>query len=226
VYEEALWGARGAHALAYLRGRGLTDETIRRFRLGYAPPGNYLKSRMVARGVGEFCCSSQADRAGERGRESFDFFRDRVLFPILDLRGRPVAFGGRVMGDGEPKYLNSADTPLFHKGKQLYGLSLAREAAAAAGAITVVEGYMDVIAMAQAGIENTVAPLGTALTETQLALLWRYAAEPVLCFDNDKAGRAAALRAANRALPAAQARLSLLFAQLPAGKDPDDICRA
>jgi DNA primase len=149
-----------------------------------------------------------------------------VLFPILDLRGRPVAFGGRVMGDGEPKYLNSADTPLFHKGKQLYGLSLAREAAAAREEIVVVEGYMDVIAMAQAGIENTVAPLGTALTETQLALLWRYAAEPMLCFDNDKAGRAAALRAANRALPELKPGFSLRFVQLPAGKDPDDICRA
>jgi DNA primase len=227
VYEEALWSPAGAHALAYLRDdRGLSDETIKRFRLGYAPPGNFLKARLIARGVAEtLLFEAKLISPGKDGRESFDFFRDRVLFPILDLRGRPVAFGGRVMGDGEPKYLNSGDTALFHKGKQLYGLSLARESAAAREEIIVVEGYMDTIAMAQAGIENTVAPLGTALTETQLALLWRYAAEPILCFDNDKAGRAAAVKAANRALPELKPGFSLRFATLAGGKDPDDICR-
>lgn len=226
LYEEALWSPQGASALAYLRGRGLVDETIKRFRLGYAPPGNYLKERFLARGTAEYMLlDTRLVSPGKDGRESFDFFRDRVMFPIFDPRGRPVAFGGRVMGDGEPKYLNSADTPLFHKGSLLYGLSLAREAAVARKEIIVVEGYMDVIAMAQAGFVNTVAPLGTALTENQLGLLWRYAAEPLLCFDGDKAGRGAAGRAADRALPLLTPGQSLRFATLPAGKDPDDVCK-
>lgn len=228
LYEDALWGPEGVNALAYLReARGLTDATIKRFRLGYAPPGNWLKARLLARGVAEtLLFDTKLIAPGKEGRESFDFFRDRVLFPIMDVRGRPVAFGGRVMGDGEPKYLNSADHALFHKGKQLYGLSQARAAAIDAGEIVMVEGYVDVIAMAQAGIANVVAPLGTALTETQLALLWRYAPEPVLCFDNDKAGRAAAVKAAARALPELKPGFSLRFARVTGGKDPDEICRS
>ena len=127
---------------------------------------------------------------GKDGRESFDFFRNRVMFPIFDLRGRPIAFGGRVMDPEEqPKYLNSPDTPLFHKGQLLYGLALAREAVAEKKEIIVAEGYMDVIALAQAGFANAVAPLGTAMTESQLELLWRMSPEPILCFDGDRAGR-------------------------------------
>ena len=162
---------------------------------------------------------------GKDGRESFDFFRDRVMFPIFDLRNRPVAFGGRVMGAGEPKYLNSPDTPLFHKGQTLYGLALARTEASAKKEIIVAEGYMDVIALAQAGFPQAVAPLGTAMTETQIGLLWRMVPEPILCFDGDKAGQRAALRIAERALPLLKPGFSLRFALLPAGKDPDDICR-
>lgn len=226
IFEETLWSDAGAAALSYLRGRGLTDETIKRFRLGYAPPGNTLKARMTARGTAELMLlETRLVSPGKEGRESFDFFRDRVMFPICDIRGRPVAFGGRVMGEGEPKYLNSADTPLFHKGSLLYGLSLAKEAAAAKKEIIGVEGYMDVIVMAQAGFENTVAPLGTALTEGQLALLWRYADDPVLCFDGDRAGIAASLRAAGRALPELLPGKTLRFARLPEGLDPDDLCR-
>ena len=226
LYEEALRAPEGRRALEYLKGRGLTDETIKRFRLGYAPNGNVLKTKFLQRGVKEdVLLETRLLSPGKDGRESFDFFRDRVMFPIFDLRGRPVAFGGRVMGDGEPKYLNSPDTPLFHKGQILYGLALARTAAAEKKEIIVAEGYMDVIALAQAGFAQSVAPLGTAMTESQLELLWRMAPEPILCFDGDKAGRAAALRAAERALPLLKPGVSLRFAMMPAGKDPDDICR-
>jgi len=226
IYEQALYAAEGRRALDYLHGRGLTDETIKRFRLGYAPNGNVVKSKLCARGVEEdVLLEVRLVSPGKDGRESFDFFRDRVIFPIFDLRGRPVAFGGRIMGEGEPKYLNSPDTPLFHKGQLLYGMALARSAAAEKHEIVVAEGYMDVIALAQAGFTHAVAPLGTAMTETQLELLWRMAAEPTLCFDGDRAGRAAALRAAERALPLLKPGVSLRFAMMPAGKDPDDICR-
>jgi DNA primase len=226
LYEEALRAPEGRRALEYLKGRGLTDETIKRFRLGYAPNGNVLKTKFLQRGVKEdVLLETRLLSPGKDGRESFDFFRDRVMFPIFDLRGRPVAFGGRVMGDGEPKYLNSPDTPLFHKGQLLYGMALARESAANKREIVVAEGYMDVIALAQAGFTQSVAPLGTAMTENQLELLWRMAPEPILCFDGDKAGRGAALRAADRALPLLKPGVSLRFAMMPAGKDPDDICR-
>ena len=226
IFEEALRGPDGKRALEYLKNRALTDETIKRFRLGYAPNGNVVKTKLAARGTDpDLLLETRLLSPGKDGRDSFDFFRDRVMFPIMDARGRPVAFGGRVMGEGEPKYLNSPDTPLFHKGQMLYGLSLAREKASADREIIVAEGYMDVIALAQAGFTNAVAPLGTALTETQIALLWRFAPEPILCFDGDKAGRAAALRGAERALPLLKPGFSLRFAMMPSGKDPDDICR-
>ncbi|TAL01625.1 MAG: DNA primase [Rhodospirillaceae bacterium] len=223
-FEKALGAPEGRRAAAYLAERGLTAETIKRFRLGYAGTG--LKAALTAKKIPEdVLIETRLISPGKDGRDSFDFFRDRVMFPIFDLRGRPVAFGGRVMGEGEPKYLNSPDTPLFHKGQILYGLALARTAAAEKHEIIVAEGYMDVIALAQAGFTHAVAPLGTALTEAQLELLWRLAPEPILCFDGDKAGQRAALRAAERALPLLKPGLSLRFALLPAGKDPDDICR-
>ncbi len=226
IFEQMLHAPEGARALAYLKGRGLSDATIKRFRLGYAPSGNVVKTKLLARGMAEApMLETRMLSPGKDGRESFDFFRDRVIFPICDARGRPVAFGGRIMGEGEPKYLNSPDTPLFHKGQMLYGLDLARNAAADKREIIIAEGYMDVIALAQAGFTHAVAPLGTALTELQLELLWRMAPEPTLCFDGDKAGRAAALRAAERALPMLKPGYSLRFALLPPGKDPDDICR-
>ena len=223
-FEKALSAPEGRRAAAYLAERGLTAETITRFRLGYAGTG--LKAALTAKNIPEdVLIEARLISPGKDGRESFDFFRDRVMFPIFDLRGRPVAFGGRIMGEGEPKYLNSPDTPLFHKGQILYGLALARTAAAEKREIIVAEGYMDVIALAQAGFTHAVAPLGTALTEAQLELLWRLAPEPILCFDGDKAGQRAALRAAERALPLLKPGFSLRFALLPAGKDPDDICR-
>jgi len=148
------------------------------------------------------------------------------MFPIRDPRGRVIAFGGRILGDGQPKYLNSPDTPLFDKGRTLYNLDRAGPAARKAGRCLVVEGYMDVIALAQAGIDEVVAPLGTALTEMQLQLLWRVVAEPILCFDGDAAGQRAAARAALRALPLLEPGRSLRFATLPSGQDPDDLVRS
>ena len=157
----------------------------------------------------------------------YDRFRDRVMFPITDIRGRVIAFGGRALEKDVPaKYLNSPETPLFHKGDNLYNLSAARQAIHNGAALIVVEGYVDVIAMVTAGFGGAVAPLGTALTENQLALLWKMADEPILCFDGDRAGQKAAYRAADLALPHLKAGKSLRFALLPEGQDPDDLARS
>src|SRR5207344_2373926 len=157
----------------------------------------------------------------------YDKFRDRVMFPITDVRNRVIAFGGRALEKDVPaKYLNSPETPLFHKGDNLYNLSTARAAAHNGSALIVVEGYVDVIAMVTSGFAATVAPLGTALTENQLALLWKMADEPILCFDGDKAGQKAAWRAADLALPHLKPGKSLRFALLPEGQDPDDLARS
>ena len=158
---------------------------------------------------------------------SYDRFRDRIMFPIPDSRGRIIAFGGRALtSDALAKYLNSPETELFHKGNVLYNFVRARKAMQKDGTVIAVEGYMDVIALAQAGFENVVAPLGTALTENQLELLWRMTGEPVLCFDGDQAGLKAAWRAADMALPLIQAGRTVRFALLPEGKDPDDLVKA
>ena len=158
---------------------------------------------------------------------SYDRFRDRVMFPIPDSRGRIIAFGGRALtSDALAKYLNSPETELFHKGNVLYNFARARKAVQKDGTVIAVEGYMDVIALAQAGFENVVAPLGTALTENQLELLWRMSGEPVLCFDGDQAGLKAAWRAADMALPLIQPGRTVRFALLPEGKDPDDLVKA
>ncbi len=148
------------------------------------------------------------------------------MLPIRDIRGRVIAFGGRIIGQGEPKYLNSPDTPLFDKGRTLYNIDRASPASRQTGRIIVVEGYMDVIALAQAGFAEAVAPLGTALTEHQIERLWKMADVPILCFDGDSAGQKAAIRAATRALPLLRPGMSLAFATLPAGQDPDDLIRA
>jgi len=166
-------------------------------------------------------------RKSDDGRAPYAFFRDRVLFPITDRRGRVVGFGGRLMGDAKAaKYINSPDTPLFDKGRTLYNLSQARQAAHDGHTVIVAEGYMDVIALDRAGFKGAVAPLGTALTETQLEEIWRLAPEPVLCFDGDAAGGRAAMRAAERALPLLKPGRSLQFAYLPAGDDPDSLIAA
>ncbi|MGH7100110.1 MAG: DNA primase [Stellaceae bacterium] len=231
-YEAQLWGSAGRSARDYLQERGLDADTIRRFRLGWAPG---LRAggdgRTLARALAGACPEALLSAAGlVRRREDgslVDYFRDRVIFPIGDRAGRTIAFGGRVLGEGQPKYLNSPDSPLFLKGRVLYGWAAARAALArdpAARAI-VTEGYMDVIALHRAGFAGAVAPLGTALSEAQLAELWRLAPEPVLCFDGDAAGQRAALRALTRALPLLRPGYSLRFATLPSDEDPDSLVR-
>ncbi len=223
-YESQLWTAIGRDALAYLRKRGLTDETIRAFRLGYAPGGGKtaLKDGLVARDI-EVALLEEAGLlvTPDGERDSFDRFRNRVMFPILDNRGRVVAFGGRALDDAPAKYLNSPETPLFHKGRMLYNLVGARGPARDRNRVIVVEGYMDVISLSQAGFPEAVAPLGTALTEDQIGELWKVVPEPVLCFDGDNAGRRAAARAVERALPLLKPGHSLRFTMLPQGEDPD-----
>jgi DNA primase len=223
----------GRHGLDYLRGRGLSDDVIDDFRLGFAPDSREALIGSLKREGATLDKLVEAGLViqpptdpGERGREPYDRFRGRVMFTINDRRGRAIAFGGRVMGQGEPKYLNSPETPLFHKGANLYCLDRAREAVTKDQPVIVSEGYMDVIALHGAGFTGAVAPLGTALTEGQLGELWKLADEPYLCFDGDNAGRRAAQRAADRALPLLRPGKSLRFVSLPAGEDPDSLIRA
>ncbi len=226
-FEDQLHRPAGREAAAYLKRRGIADDTLARFRLGYAPDGRGgLRQALAAKGVPE----SHAVEVGllrrpDDGGEPYDYFRGRVMFPISDRRGRVIAFGGRVLGDAQPKYLNSPESPLFHKGSVLYGLAQALKAARDKREIVVVEGYMDAIALSEAGFGQTVAPLGTALTEAQIELLWRIAPEPILCFDGDNAGQRAMWRAADRVLPLLKPGHSLRFVVLPGGEDPDTLVR-
>ena len=227
-FEDQLQTPAGAKARAYLRDRGLTGRTIETFRLGYAPESrNALKEFLAGKGVPKEAI--EACGLVVHGPDipvSYDRFRDRIMFPILSLREKVIAFGGRAMSPDAPsKYLTSNETELFHKGSVLYNHARARKAIQTAGTIIAVEGYMDVIALHQAGIENAVAPLGTALTENQLDLLWRMTPQPVLCFDGDGAGIRAANRAADLALPFIKPERTVRFALLPDGKDPDDLVR-
>jgi len=227
-YEAQLWGPEGARARDYLTRRGLDEETIRRFRLGWAPGDRQTLRRALGGDFPEALLREAGLlRVPENGGDAYDWFRGRVIFPIGDRAGRIIAFGGRTLGDDQPKYLNSPDTPVFEKGRILYGWAAARGNIGRdpGAAIIVVEGYMDVIALHRAGFGGAVAPLGTALTEVQLHELWRLAPEPVLCFDGDAAGKRAALRALARALPLLQPGRSLRFAELPAGEDPDSLLR-
>lgn len=227
-FQDQLQASIGAKARAYLRDRGLTPATQQSFRLGYAPESRnalkeFLASKDVSKADMEACGLTYF---GDDVPVSYDRFRDRIMFPISDSRGRVIAFGGRALSAGAlAKYLNSPDTELFHKGNVLYNFARARQAMGRDGTVIAVEGYMDVIALAQAGFENAVAPLGTALTENQLELLWRMNGEPVLCFDGDQAGLKAAWRAADLALPLIQPGRTARFAMLPEGKDPDDLVR-
>ncbi|MBL8700761.1 MAG: DNA primase [Alphaproteobacteria bacterium] len=226
-FEQQLWSGAGRAGLDYFRSRGLSDQTIRDFRLGYAPEGrDGLRQALRKQGFEEPLMLEAALLVKpDDGRESFDFFRGRVMFPISDRRGRVIAFGGRILGDGQPKYLNSRDTPLFDKGRNLYALDKARLGLKDGGDAIVAEGYMDVIALHAGGFRGAVAPLGTALTEGQLELVWRLAPEPIVCLDGDAAGQRAARRAAERALPLLKPGKSLRFATLPPGEDPDSLLR-
>jgi DNA primase len=227
-FEEQLAGPPGVAARAYLAGRGLTPATQRQFRLGFAPSQRgALRLALNAKGIDD---GLQIDagllKPADDNRPLRDHFFDRVIFPITDRAGHSVGFGGRALAsEAKAKYINSPDGPVFHKGRLLYNLHRARQAAHDTGELIVAEGYMDVIAMAQAGFQAAVAPLGTAITEDQITGLWRLASEPVLCFDGDEAGQRAALRAAERALPLLVPDRSLRFASLPSGEDPDSLLR-
>jgi len=226
-FEEQLGGIEGAEARDYLKRRGISQDTRRRFGFGYAPAGrNKLKTALRELGEDRLVEAGLLIAPEEKDREPYDRFRGRLTFPIRDPRGRVIAFSARILGPGEPKYLNSPDTPLFDKGRTLFNFDRAAPASRETARVIVVEGQMDVIALDQAGIADVVAPLGTALTEAQLALLWRLSPTPILCFDGDAAGRKAAVRAALRALPHLAPGRSLGFVTLPAGEDPDDLIRA
>ena len=225
-FREQLQTAEGAKARAYLRDRGLSIKVQQFFGVGFAPNSrNTLKEYLAAKGVGK----DQMEACGlvVHGDDiavSYDRFRDRIMFPIPDARGRVIAFGGRAMAqDAMAKYLNSPETELFHKSNVLYNFANARKSAFEQKRVIAVEGYMDVIAMHGAGFSNVVAPLGTALTERQMELLWRMNDEPILCFDGDGAGVKAAYRAVDLALPMLQPGRSVRFAMLPEGLDPDDL---
>jgi DNA primase len=226
-FEGELAGIAGAEARAYLQRRGITPAVARAFGIGFAPDGRTrLKSALEKHGIDRLVECGMLIRPDEGNREPYDRFRGRLMIPIRDVRRRTIAFGGRILGSGEPKYLNSPETPLFDKGRTLFNLDRAATASRTANRVIVVEGYMDVIALAQAGIDEVVAPLGTALTEGQLERLWRMVDVPLLCFDGDAAGQKAAIRAATRALPMLAPGRSLCFATLPAGQDPDDLVRS
>lgn len=216
--------SRYAEALRYAERRGLNTETLKKFSIGFAPEGdNPLEKYLETKGFSE----SALLRAGllaqaETTRPPYERFRKRLMFPIQDAQGRVIAFGGRLLNKGEPKYLNSPETPLFSKGKLLYGYYQAKEKRST-DPLIVVEGYMDVISLYQAGFKGAVAPLGTALTEDQILLAWRLSPEPILCFDGDGAGLKAAARAAERVLPLLKPGYSLRFVILPRGEDPDSL---
>ena len=231
-FADTLASRHGAKARGYLADRAISPAVQLQFRIGYAPGDTQtrfaLKEHLGALGIPvEDMVEAGLLIAGDDIPVPYDRFRDRVMFPITDMRGRVIAFGGRALEKDVPaKYLNSPETPLFHKGDNLYNLAPARLAAHNGSAVVVVEGYVDVIAMVGSGYPASVAPLGTALTENQLALLWKMADEPILCFDGDKAGQKAAWRAADLALPHLLPGKSLRFALLPEGQDPDDLARS
>jgi DNA primase len=228
LFEASLQQPIGAKARGYLADRGLGPPVQQRFGLGYALPERFaLRDALAAKGVSaEQMIEVGLLIHGEDIVVPYDRFRDRVMFPIHDRSGRVIAFGGRAMEPGaKAKYLNSPETPLFHKGSLLFNHHRARKRAHDSGEIIVVEGYVDAIAVSEAGFPNVVAPLGTALTPDQCSLLWAMASEPILCFDGDSAGRRAAFRALETALPLIGAGKSLRFALLPEGQDPDDFIR-
>lgn len=227
-FERQLETRDGADALRYLRDRAVRDVDRQAFRLGFAPRGRTaLKQYLMSEGVSrEQMAEAGLIISGDDISVPYDRFRNRIIFPITDPKRRVIAFGGRALDPSQrAKYLNSPETPLFHKGRVLFNAAAAREAAFATGSVIVVEGYMDVIALAGAGLANAVAPLGTSLTVDQLKLLWRMAPEPILCFDGDTAGVKAAQRAVDTALPLLEPGYSLRFAFLPGGQDPDDLLR-
>jgi DNA primase len=222
-------GANGVKAREYVATRQLSDKTVREFRIGYSPDGrNALLEHLRGKGIrDEMIEAAGLALRSDNGGDLYDRFRGRLMFPIQDTKGRVVAFGGRGMSaDAKPKYLNSNETDVFKKGQMLFNGHRAKEAAFKVKSVIVVEGYMDAIAVYQAGVEAVVATLGTAFTEEQINTLWRYAAEPIICFDGDKAGKAAAYRVIDRILPILHVGYSFKLTFLPQGQDPDDFIKA
>ena len=226
-FVERLASDEGTKARAYLATRGFDGHTVERFGFGYAPEGRQALKAALSQFPEEMLVEAGL-RIAVEDKDPYDRFRGRLMLPIEDARGRVIAFGGRILDAAKtdaPKYLNSPETPLFDKGRTLYNLHRAGPASRQTGRMVVVEGYMDVIALAAAGFTDAVAPLGTALTERQIEMLWRMVETPVLCFDGDTAGQRAAMRAVTRALPLLRPAHSLNIVRLPAGMDPDDLLR-
>ncbi len=225
-FQKCLFMPVGAHALKYLREkRKFSDETIKKFRLGYAPSGDGLKAFLQSRGISE---NDMVDLGlvsinEDRKNKVRDFFFDRVMIPIADKHGNTIAFGGRILKDGEPKYLNSPETPIFNKRRILYNMNLAKDAAYAQKRLIICEGYMDVMALDSFNFNYAVAPLGTALTEEQVMEAWKVCTTPILCFDGDSAGIKAAIRSVDRILPILRAGCSVNYIFLKEAKDPDEL---
>ena len=226
-FEEFLRKAPTKAGLDYLKERGLSDKTIKSFRLGLAPANSKtFRIDMQGRGIEEKLLEEAGlIKKSAASSSTYDYFRGRLIFPISDRRGQIIGFGGRALNNQEPKYLNSPETSLFQKGQILYQGQMTREIAHKTDQLIVVEGYMDVISLAEVGMNNAVAPLGTALTEGQIRELWKFSTEPIICFDGDSAGMRAAVRASDRLLPILEPGFSARFASLPPGEDPDDIVR-
>lgn len=225
-FEKNLRMPVGAHGLSYFKDkRALSEETIKKFRLGYAPSGNGLKALLASKGISEQDMAELGLIAvpEDKSRAPHDFFRDRVMIPIMDKQGNVIAFGGRIMDNSQPKYLNSPETPIFNKRRILYNMNNAREPAYSAKRLIICEGYMDVIALDSFNFSYATAPLGTALTEEQIIEAWRVCNTPTLCFDGDGAGIKAAIRSIDRVLPILKAGYSVNYIFLKEKKDPDEL---
>ena len=227
-FERQLKMPVGAKGLEYFYNRGIDEALIKKFRLGYAPDQNALKAYLKSKDVNEFDMAELGliVMPQDKGKIAHDFFKNRVMIPIFDKQNRVVAFGGRILGDGQPKYLNSPETTLFNKRKMLYNYNFARDKAYENKRLIICEGYMDVIALDKFGFSYAAAPMGTALTEDQIETAWKVIGEPILCFDGDSAGIKAAFRSIDRALPILKPGYSLQFMFLPDGQDPDEFLRA
>lgn len=226
IYRRRLYQPEGRAGLEYLQNRGLSEETLERFGLGWSGDGRSLLKALEGKNItAETLVQVGLMRTDEGGRPKGELFFNRVMFPIRDKKGRIISFGGRVLGDGQPKYLNGPETEIFSKRRTLFNIDLARQAIHKGAKAVVVEGYMDVIAMVQAGFGGAVAPLGTALGDEQLELLWRMTDTPIICFDGDSAGQRAALRSCEVALPLLKVGRSLRFCRLDGGDDPDSLIR-
>ena len=224
-FQAALTRDDGAIAARYLRDRGLGEDVLRVYRLGYSPRGG-LRAALNAKGFSDAdMLAAGVIRKSDRDGSLYDYFRDRVMFPIENRQGKVIAFGARALGDAMPKYLNSGEGQTFSKKSVLYGWVQAREGLRRKLPLVVAEGYMDVIAIQKSGVASAVAPLGTALTEEQIALSWKLHDEPILCFDGDAAGQRAQMRALERILPVLEPGKSARLALLPEGKDPDDVLK-